>query len=186
MERSFFWIVCILFSMSSVADTQPESNFKTRPSVDKSVNEFSNTMGINNIISATMQQTRDSLKSSVIDLSSNLRNKYPNLTAEQNIKLNKILNNYIDYVISSINTDEASYVYASVIAEGMSKDEVDAAIKYYRSPEGQNLLKVVGIASAKLNKHMLDKMTESVKIAQRQLNNDLIEFNRRLTETPSQ
>ena len=177
MKYMIFGIFISLLSIASVAETIPE--------VDKSVIEFSNSMGINNIIDATMQQTRESLKTAMVDLSSNLRAQYPNLSDEQHKVLDKILNNYVDSVIDSIDANKASYIYTSVIAEGMTKNEIEAATKYYTSPEGQNLLKVIGTASAELNNYMLGTITESAKIAQSQLVKDLADFKSNLSETAS-
>jgi len=172
MKHAIFAIFISLLSIATVAETIPE--------VDKTVIEFSNSMGINNIINATMQQTRESLKTSMVDLSYDLRAQYPNLSKEQNKVLDEILNRYVDSIIDSIDANKASYIYANVITEGMTKHEVEVATKYYTSPEGQNLLKVVGAASAELNKYMLEKITESAKIAQRQLGKDLAQFKNNL------
>jgi hypothetical protein len=174
-----FIIFCIfgLFSMASIAETTPK--------VDESVMALSKSMGINNIIDAVMTQTRESLKKSMIDLSANLRAQYPNLNKEQHTALNNIFNKYVDSIIDSVDINKASYIYAQVISEGMSKDEIKKATKYYTSTEGKNLLKVASSASTKLNNYMLEEITASAKTAQKQLIKDLTQFKSNLPEKAS-
>lgn len=171
MTRLFVASLLFLGSFSSIAQEAEQ--------VDPAVIEFSEAMGVQNLISTTLEQTRVSLKASMTDLSSGLRQKYPDLSQEQTQFLEELLDRYVDTILNSIDTEKAAVIYAKVISEGLSESEVNQATEYYASPEGQNLLRVVGVASSELNQYMLDQMTGSARTAQLQLNQDLAEFTRR-------
>lgn len=177
MTRLLFASLLLLSSFSALAQETEE--------VDPTVIEFSEAMGVQNLISATLEQTRVSLKASMTDLSGNLRQKYPDLSQEQNQFLDELLDRYVDTILNSIDAEKAAVIYAKVIAEGLSESEVNQATEYYTSPEGQNLLRVIGVASSELNQYLLDQMTGSARTAQVKLNQDLAEFTRQASADPS-
>lgn len=174
MKKIICTIFISLFSMASEAETQPE--------IDKSVIKFSKTMGIDNMLATTLQQTRKSLKSSMANMVTNLRQKYPNMSEADIEMLQGIFTSYTNSIVDSIDIEKAAYIYAAVISKGVSKEAIDEASAYYASSEGQNMLKVVAVASAELNQYLLDTIAESSNKAQNQLMNALEQFNTRMLE----
>jgi len=173
-------ICAAIFSLASLTAVAQE-----QPQLSPTVVEFANAMGVEDIIDSTMQQTRDSMKGSIGDLGASLKAKFPNMSAEQSQALDEILGRYIDLIVDSIDAEQASRIYAAAIAEGMTDKEVETASAYYSSPEGQNLLEVVGVASTKMNDYMLGQITGAVKVGQQQLGQELGEFTQQLSAEPN-
>ncbi len=177
MKHMLFVLLFSLFAVVAFAESNKE--------VEKLTVEFSKAMGIDHMLKATNQQTRESLESTMFDLSSNLKAQYPNLSDEKKKIIDEILNTYMNFILNSVDIDKAAHIYARVIAEGLPAEEIKAATEYYKSPEGKNLLKVVGLAAAELNKYILNQMGEATKIAQAQLIKSIGEFKGSLSATQS-
>lgn len=164
-----------LFSVTSVAEDKTE--------LDKSIVEFSKIMGIDSLLAATMQQTRESINNSMTDLANTVKKNSPNMSAVESKELEEIFAKYSNSILDSVDIDRAAYIYARIIAEGLSKEEVEVASEYYESPEGQNLLKVVGTATTELSQYLLDVISKSSRNAQGQLFRDLETFKKRALDT---
>ena len=166
--RTCFVLVICLVSFCAIAEPDQDVNVLAE--------EFSMAMGIDQLLDATLQQTRDSLNSLMFDLSEGLKSQYPNLSASQSDAFDRIFVDYVDSVINSIDTRRAASLYAGIIAEGLPAEEIRAATEYYETPEGQKLLQVVSVAASQLNQYILDQMAFSTKLAQAKLSADLGAF----------
>lgn len=140
---------------------------------DDSVIEFSKTMGIEELLSSVLSQTRDSMKSSMSQFSDGFEKEFPNMSQEQRARLNDVFENYIDSVMDSIDTKAAAHIYIGVLAENMSASEMETASEYYRSPEGKNLMKTVGKASTAMNEYLLSSISGATKTAMVVLGQDI-------------
>lgn len=130
-------------------------------------------MGVDQLLEATLQQTRVSVGASMTDLFSELKSQYPSMSDSEAAALNQIFIDYVNAIVDSVDTKRAAAIYAEVIAEGIPPEEMKAATEYYSSPEGQQLLQVVGIASSQMNQYILDQMATSTKSAQAKMVADL-------------
>ena len=166
--RTCFVLVICLVSFCAIAEPDQDVNVLAE--------EFSMAMRIDQLLDATLQQTRDSLNSLMFDLSEGLKSQYPNLSASQSDEFDRIFVDYVDSITNSIDTRRAASLYAGIIAEGLPAEEIRAATEYYETPEGQKLLQVVGVAASQLNQYILDQITSSTKLAQAKLSADLGAF----------
>ena len=163
--RSFLVLSICLISICAFAATGEDVNVLAE--------EFSMAMGVDQLLDATLEQTRVSVGSSMVDLFADIKSQYPNMSESQEAALDQILVDYVNSIIDSVDTKRAAEIYAEIIAEGMPPEEIKAATEYYGSPEGQQLLQVVGIASSHLNQYILDQMASSTKPALAKLVADL-------------
>lgn len=163
--RIFFVLSICLVSVCAFATTNED--------LDGLAEEFSLAMGVDKLLDATLQQTRVSISSSMADVFAGLKSQYPSMSEDDAAALDQILIDYIDTIVDSVNTKQAAAIYAKVIAEGMPPENIEAATEYYSSPEGQQLLQVVGIASSQLNQYILDQMASSTKTALAKMEADL-------------
>jgi len=163
--RTFFVLAICLTSVCAFAETGED--------VNKLAEEFSMAMGVDQLLEATLQQTRESVGSSMTDLFADLKSQYPNMSDSEVAALDKILIDCVNSVIDSVDTKRAAALYAKIIAEGMPPAEIEAATEYYSSPEGQQLLQVVGAAASQLNQYILDQMALATKTAQAKMMVDL-------------
>lgn len=166
--KYMIFILMLLSSFVSFAEEQ----IKT----DESIKEFSETMGINSLLEGIMVQTRKSLKSSMLNLSNNLKTQYPTLSEKQFAKLTSILNAYSDSIVNSIDINKAAYIYTSVIAAGMSKSEINSANEYYSSAAGKSSLKTISNASNELNEYIMKQIEISQKKALPILTKEIQQF----------
>ena len=173
MKILFFAAYFTLFSTFSHAET--------KSNIDPAIVEFSKTMGIESLITATLQQTRDALHKSMKQLTQELKKQYPDLNDEQNKLLNQIFNAYSDSILGAVDPAQAAYIYADIISKGMPKEEIQLATDYYRSPEGQRLLNVVATANSGMSQFLLDYSLQATKIAREKLKSDLSEFHQKVT-----
>ncbi len=141
----------LLFGTASVkADDQKEKQAAAQ--------ELSEVMGIQSLIDGVMDQTRSAMISSTSQLSDNLRVEFPNMTEQQAAKLDSIFSNYSSAILDSIDTREAARIYTSIVFNGLSTAEAEAAIDFYQSDDGQNTMKVVADAAAQMNDYMLTQI----------------------------
>ena len=166
MKIFTFTILILAISFSANSEEQ----------IDQSVLEFSQLMGLQSIIDSTLEQTRNSMNSTLIDMLQELKKQYPDLTETQNKMLESILEKYVETALGSIDAEKAVYIYAEIISKGMTKKEIEEVSEFYKSPEGKNMQKVVGDAANKLSSYMLAEITAAVKIAQAEFVKDLINF----------
>lgn len=171
------YILVIAISIYSLIATADEAYV-----FDESVVELSKTMGIEDLLSSILDQSRDAMKSSMSELTSEFEKEFPDMTVDQKARLRGSMDKYIDTVMDSIDTEIAAQIYMSVIAENMQPREIETATEYYRSPEGKNLTKTVSEAASLMNEYLLAKMTEATKVSMVELGQDITQLRRELVE----
>lgn len=123
--------------------------------------KLANSMGLEQLLNATLSQTKNSLKEQTNSMISQITKNLPKLSIDQHEKFKKILNEYNNSVLSSIDTKKASLIYTTTLSKSLTSKEMIEAANYYNSPEGQKLLISVNEASTELNNYFLTQMGES-------------------------
>ena len=133
---------------------------ETRPTL---IAEFTRTLGIEKVIAASQQQSREATTAQKEVLMGNYRRA--GMSEPAIAEIGKLFDEMVEQVLTSWSPQEASRIYTNVIAASMSDDDLKKAIAFYSSTEGQKSVSAAGEANRKLQEYIQSSMAKAMQPA---------------------
>lgn len=127
------------------------------------VAEFTRTLGIEKVIAASQQQSRQSITAQKEVLFRNFRRA--GISEAAVVEIGRLFDEMMEQVLTSWSPEEASRIYMGVIAESMSEDDLKKAIAFYGSTEGQKSVNIAGEANRRLQEYVQSSMEKAMQPA---------------------
>jgi hypothetical protein len=124
---------------------------------------FTHTLGIEQVIATSQQQSRQATTAQKELLLGNFRRA--GISESAVAEIGSLFDEMVETVLTSWNPQEASRIYTGVIAESMSDDDLRKAIAFYGSSEGQKSVSVAGEANRRLQQYIQSSMTKAMQPA---------------------
>ena len=150
-------IILLIFIFSFSVNAQDKSHG------NNSAEKLANSIGLEQRLNATLTQTKNSLKEQSDSMVQQITKNLPTLYSEQHIEFKKILNEYNNSVLNSLDAKKAALIYTTILSKRLTSKEMIEITNYYNSPEGKKLLTFINEATTELNNFFLTQMGESSK-----------------------
>ena len=152
MKTKIIFFILLLSNVSFAQELQHNS---------PAVVELASHLGIDGMISSTIQQTKEAFDQTSQQVTLQLKKQSPNMTEEEEKKINHILNKYLTSVLDSIDPQKASDVYITTLSEKLTKSEIEEANSFYKTEDGKRILSASQNASKALNEYLLTNINNA-------------------------
>lgn len=125
--------------------------------------EFSEAMGLSQIITQSQRQAQENISIQVEALVANLRQNGMSATSIRDLR--ETFEQVMEKVVYSWSADEAVRIYCTALAESMSDDDLRTSIAFYTSPEGQSSQRAVSQAASLMQAYIHESLQRATHSA---------------------
>ena len=122
-------------------------------------------LGFDAMLESVQNDTAKMVQAQMEVIVNQFRNSNPDITEEIVKEFEAAVQRFGSRINDSWDSAEAAKIYASSLVEGLPESEMQAALKHYRTPEGQRELKVMNEAVAKTNGYIMGSIQKETEAA---------------------
>ena len=156
--KKIIFVISILLLLSSPLGAQETKHSQLAI-------QFADVMGLDKMLQNSKLQAEHSAQQQFSQIMDQLKKSSPNMPDQYLKDLQEAGAEFVSKISLAWDSAEAARVYTSTLAENLPEDELRKSIEHYQTPQGQNELKAINEAAAKLNAYILSSSQEACQAA---------------------
>jgi hypothetical protein len=140
-------LMCARFSVAASAEDSRAAK----------INELIQLQGLARMVEQSKTAERAAATQTVRSMTDKMFAQFPNVAAEKRAAMDAAAQRFLSEVQNSFDQDDAVRAWGRFYSEGLTDEELDAIIAYYRSPVGQKDVHASQLALPQFQKYLAEK-----------------------------
>jgi hypothetical protein len=121
--------------------------------------------GLAKVMEQSRAAGREAAAQMVKSMTQQMFAQFPNIPSEKRVAIEAASHQFLSEVESSFDQDDAVQAWGRFYSDGLTDEELDAIIAYYRSPVGQKDIRASQAALPQLQKYLVEKRAAAMNSA---------------------
>ncbi|RNC68054.1 MAG: hypothetical protein ED859_11525 [Desulfuromonadales bacterium] len=152
------FVVLLLLTTSNVAIAEDKVELSK---------QLMQVLGFDSMLESVRKDTAKMIDEQMNSIIGQMRNSFPNMPDDVMKEFEIAAQGFGNKISISWKPSEAARIYSTTLGDGLPEKDMRAAIEHYKTPKGQQELKVINEAATKMNAYIMGSIKQETDLAMR-------------------